>query len=694
MAVKGDAVTAVAPTKRRKDLDGVRGLAIALVVIFHVFVGRVSGGVDVFLMLAGYFFLGSQIRYAGRPGALANPLWPLLRTIRRLVPSLVMSMAGAALIMFLFAPEWISEEITRQVRAALTYVLNWELIAQDAAYAAATTTPSPLQHLWSMSVQGQFYLMAILVGSLCVVWPFFRTRLVGPLLIVVTIVSFAWASRGGLYGGMADYYSTWTRLWQMTFGGVLAVCGHKFQVPAKLNGVASFVGVVMMVVTGFVIRDTTAFPGPLSLLPIGGATLIVLSNGTGRTSDVLQSDFMQWLGRIAYPLYLWHWPLLILISHATGNWDVPAWLGVLVIALSLLLADATNRYIERPLQEQGPRRTRDMLAVQASDTVRKPKIAATAVIGTLVVAGLFANTAWIAHLDRIDARELDPAVYPGAMAASGKVYVPPTELYPELPEHIGTRSWRDGCLVKMDAPTDEYPDCVYGDVSAQTTVAIVGHSHADTYVEPLHLLGLQRGFRVVTMLREACPLTVRTSWLVDRDCVVWSGGAIDRLIELDPDLVVSMSTTSSRGQRDEVEQIVTGADAFWAALADHGIPFLGLRDNPRLVDEHGEPFYPNKCMRQADHWDKCAVARSLIYEPVNPADRYLSQWPTARSVDTSDWFCPFGWCSPVIGNIVVYRDRDHMTNAYARSLAPLLGEEIDAAFAQANAAGVGDKHRR
>lgn len=93
------------PAARRSDLDGVRGLAIALVVVFHVFVGRVSGGVDVFLMLAGYFFLGSQIRYAGRPGALANPLWPLLRTIRRLVPSLVTAMAGSALILVMFAPE-------------------------------------------------------------------------------------------------------------------------------------------------------------------------------------------------------------------------------------------------------------------------------------------------------------------------------------------------------------------------------------------------------------------------------------------------------------------------------------------------------------------------------------------------------------------------------------------------------------
>lgn len=234
--------------------------------------------------------------------------------------------------------------------------------------------------------------------------------------------------------------------------------------------------------------------------------------------------------------------------------------------------------------------------------------------------------------------------------------------------------------------TDEYPDCVYGDVDADMTVAIVGHSHVDTYVESLHMLGPETRLPRVHVLREACPLTLRTSWFVKRDCVTWSRGALARLIELDPDLVVSVSTTSSRGRRDEVEQVVVGAEAFWAELADHGIPFLGLRENPRLVDENGKPFYPNRCMSERDDWANCAVPRSRMYEPENPADRVLSQWPMVWSAGPADWFCPFDWCSPVIGNIVVYRDRDRMTNAYARSLAPFLGEHIDAALAQARAA--------
>ena len=301
-----------------------------------------------------------------------------------------------------------------------------------------------------------------------------------------------------------------------------------------------------------------------------------------------------------------------------------------------------------------------------------------------MVAGLFANTMWIAHLNGIDRRELDPLQYPGALATQGRP-VAAAEPYPELAAHIGTRSWRDGCLIGMYDPADSYADCGYGDPDADVTVAIVGHSHADTYVEPLHLLGLEHGFRVVPMLREACPIVLRTSRLVDRDCVTWAHGVVDRLVELDPDMVVSVSTTSTRGWRDEAEWVVPGAEDFWAELAERGIPFLGLRDNPRLVTAEGEPFYPNRCMNRVDHWSECAVPRERMYDADNPADPILAQWDTARSVDTSNWFCPNGWCQPVIGNVVVYRDRDHMTNAYARSLAPMLWEHLERHLADTGA---------
>ena len=131
----------------RYDLDGLRGIAIGLVVIYHVFVGRVSGGVDVFLLLSGYFFLGSQLRYASKPNASLNPWWPIWRTLRRLVPSLVLVIGVTYLLVRVFTPQLMRTELTQQITATMLYYQNWELAEQNADYTAAAADTSPLQHM-------------------------------------------------------------------------------------------------------------------------------------------------------------------------------------------------------------------------------------------------------------------------------------------------------------------------------------------------------------------------------------------------------------------------------------------------------------------------------------------------------------------------------------------------------------------
>ena len=126
----------------RVDIDGLRGYAIGLVVLFHVFVGRVSGGVDVFLLLSGYFFLGGQLRYAMRPNPSLNPWWPLWRTIRRLVPALVVVILSVFVAVHYLTPELMSDELAAQFTASMLYYQNWELMGQ-AAESAACTMSSP-----------------------------------------------------------------------------------------------------------------------------------------------------------------------------------------------------------------------------------------------------------------------------------------------------------------------------------------------------------------------------------------------------------------------------------------------------------------------------------------------------------------------------------------------------------------------
>ena len=135
-------------TQYRYDLDGLRGISIALVVLFHVYVGRVSGGVDVFLLLSGFFFFGAQYRNAINPRQSINPWWSIWRTLRRLIPTLVLVLFATTLFVIYFIPSLRTIDIAQQLRASLLYYQNYELALQGSDYAAAESETSPLQHLW------------------------------------------------------------------------------------------------------------------------------------------------------------------------------------------------------------------------------------------------------------------------------------------------------------------------------------------------------------------------------------------------------------------------------------------------------------------------------------------------------------------------------------------------------------------
>src|SRR6187401_866754 len=182
----------------RNDLDGLRGIAIALVAVFHVWFGRVSGGVDVFLALSGFFFGGRLLRTALTPGTSLWPVPEVSRLVRRLLPALVVVLAASAVLTILIQPETRWETFADQSLASLGYYQNWELANTAADYLRAGETVSPLQHIWSMSVQGQFYI-AFLALILALAYAL-RGRLGRHLrtvfivvLAAVTIASFVYA---------------------------------------------------------------------------------------------------------------------------------------------------------------------------------------------------------------------------------------------------------------------------------------------------------------------------------------------------------------------------------------------------------------------------------------------------------------------------------------------------------------------
>lgn len=679
-------------SKYRYDLDGLRGLAIAFVVIFHVFVGKVSGGVDVFLLLSGYFFLGAQLRYAVRENASLNPWWPLWRTIRRLVPSLALVLGATTLAVANLTPELRNLNLADQLEASLGYYQNWELANQDAAYGAASNTVSPLQHLWSMAVQGQFYLGAIIFATLIALLARLTKvrsgrKLASVPLILITIGSFAYATWLQKSDQTLNYYSTFSRLWEMTLGAVLALFVAGLAFKSALKTACSIIGVLMVLSTGWLFDGASTFPGPEALYPLGGAALVVI--GGGVASKVLASPFMRWLGGIAYPLYLWHWPILV-ITTVYLNLEKPSVpLGIGVIAVSLLIADLTHRFIEKPLMQQVKRPVRGENHVKAAWLALKKnkggwfRFAGGLTVAVLVGASLAAPQTWRDAVAKQSEMRLDPVLYPGA-AALNMARIPYAEPEPDpyLLVDMESPAWEDGCMAFFnDSPEeiviDRHPDkCVYGDKNAEKLMYVIGGSHAEQWMAPLDELGKTYGFRVMPVVRQGCPAYVdERDENFHKDCSTFNQAMLERLKKDKPDIVLSTSTRPLLEKGKYIDEAPISYRTLWDFLAREGIAFVGLRDNPWFLNPDGSGQLVSQCWDQSEDVEKCGRDRADIYAETDPAAPYLTA-ANQVAVDTADWFCPNGHCPPVIGNIYVYRDGNHISDDYALTLAPLLWEKI------------------
>ena len=535
-----------APKKQayRKDLDGLRGIAIGLVVLFHVFVGRVSGGVDVFLLLSGSFFMGSQLRYAMRPNPSLNPWWPLWRTARRLLPALAVVLAAIYAGIRWLTPEIMNQDLAKQFTASVLYFQNYELASQNLDYAAAGAETSPLQHLWSMSVQGQFYVFAITTG---VIVAFLASRVgvsntklrrgIIALLAVLAVASFAYASRHSLVGTPKNYYEFPSRLWELAFGALLAMLPVTNTIPEKLRGAAAALGVAAIAVTGAIITTSLAFPGPAALIPLLGAALVVMAGPDQPVARVLSSGPILWLGKVAYSLYLWHWPLLILFTVKSGRPTPTVALGVLVIALSLCLAHLTYTLVEDPLRQHGKRpKAGDTPVRTARASLATTEGRGRAVGGVLIGAILLG----VLSIQPLHARQVDNAdfnltseKYPGAMANFGEE-VPEAQPQPDpnLIADIFPPTADDNCIIFMDQPADMLPGphCVWGDPEAETTVVLFGGSHSEPWLIPLDELGKEHGFKVMPMVRQSCPLILDDLDTVSPECAEWSRLAFNTII--------------------------------------------------------------------------------------------------------------------------------------------------------------------
>ena len=692
----------------RYDLDGLRGVAIALVAMFHIWFGRVSGGVDVFLALSGFFFGGKILRIALNPAVSLSPVAEVIRLVRRLLPALVVVLAGCAVLTILVQPETRWETFADQSLASLGYYQNWELANTASDYLRAGEAVSPLQHIWSMSVQGQFYLGFLLLVVACA-YLFRRPRskhlrtMFVVLLSALTVASFVYAIVAHQDNQATAYYDSFARAWELLLGALVGALVAHIRWPMRLRTAAATIALAAVVSCGALIDGVKEFPGPWALVPVGATMLMILAGANvqrhpGDTdrmplpNRLLAARPLVALGTMAYSLYLWHWPLLIFWLSYTGHRRANFFEGTAVLLVSGLLAYLTTRLVEDPLRYPAAADAASQAAVPATpsasvwSSLRRPTMALGSIVVLLGVTLTATSFTWRQHVTvlRAAGKELsvlNPQDYPGARALTENVRVPTLPMRPtvlEVKEDLPA-STRDGCISDFVNPA--VVNCSYGDLAATRTIALAGGSHAEHWLPALDLLGQLHHFKVVTYLKMGCPLSTEEVPLIMGNnapypqCREWVQRTVNKLIVDRPDYVF---TTTTRPWNIKSGDVMPATYiGIWQTLSDNNIAILGMRDTPWLV-KNGKPFDPADCLAKGGNAQSCAVKRSDVLSDHNQTLDFVAQFPLLKVLDMSNAICRADVCRPVEGNVLIYHGAHHLDPTYVRTMTNELGRQIAA----------------
>jgi peptidoglycan/LPS O-acetylase OafA/YrhL len=674
----------------RSDIQGLRAVAVLLVLAYHAGVPGFAGGfvgVDVFFVISGFLITGLMVREIDRTGRLDLGRF-YARRIRRLLPAVAFTLVGVALLTVAALPATRWKDVIGDIVASSVYLVNWRLADRSVDYLASEQAASPVQHFWSLAVEEQFYVVWPLL-ILALVWWQRRggaslRRVLAVGLAAIAVPSLVWSIVNTAAEPGRAYFVTTTRLWELAIGALLAIGATRLtRLPLMARRVLGWGGLLAVAVAAVRYSASTPFPGVAALLPTLGAAA-VLAAGTGApdrgVGRLLRVPVMQDVGAISYSLYLWHWPVVVAATAVWGRADGTLWLPIALLAVTASAAPAwfTYRAIEWPLHHAAILATRPRRAYVVG--------AACTAIG-LVAAG------WIFWMTpRVDAPA--PGSAPGAVALGSKPAASPAGVVRDSVAAITPDP-----LVAADDLTDKelsgcnqtiekaaVLNCVLGDPHSDFTVALVGDSHAWQWAPALRILAERKHWRLEILTKSSCGFfdgsaSVGKPPVVNRSCEQFNGAVQARLLGKGrPDVVVSSGINNYRMYRGGALQgpgashdlLVDAYAKRWASLATAGIPQVVIRNTPWA------PFDLPECVStHSGKLSRCAFDRSrALGRAGNHEVLAAAKVPNATLVDLTDYLCPRELCPPVIGGTMVWRDSHHLTATYARSLAGPLGQAL------------------
>jgi peptidoglycan/LPS O-acetylase OafA/YrhL len=639
----------------RPDIDGLRAVAVVLVVAFHCGISAAGSGfvgVDIFFVLSGYLITSILVVEQRATGHIDFAAF-YARRVRRLLPaSALMLLVTLALCAAVMAP---GELHSAAVAGRFTslYLANYLFAHNAQDYFSPDVKGNPLLHMWSLAVEEQFYLFWPLLilagGKLALRAPTSRAAITW-ILAVVTAVSLTLCLIVSSRATVVAFYSLPTRAWEFGLGGLaslLALDGRGAS--RRLWQVVGVVGFAGLLLSGAMIPIQGNFPGWLALFPVISTVLVLVAAQAEPSNSIarlLATRPFQWVGTLSYSWYLWHWPFLVLYAVVAAEVSVAGRMSAALLALAV--AAATYRWVENPI------RFHPALARSGS-----PLRSLVLGLVLLLVGFGFATLtrAYAGHLEQ----------------------VPQLRAYTEAEADIADMP-RQSC-VSLPGSTEPVT-CEFGARDSATAVILFGDSHAIQWFDALESIADQQHFRLITLVKSGCSAADLTPPLpiasFRAECEPWRRKAFDRIASLKPSLIV-LSSASGFVDRD-TGQPVRSADAWQAAthrtlarLVTAAASIVLLRDTPVPGFDIPECLARNERQRGLSARTCDFDLSGAINESARQAEsRALAEFPQIAVWDPTSLICPENHCSAVTRTVVTYRDDDHLTGRFARTLAPAL----------------------
>lgn len=660
------------PRKFLPEVQGLRALAVLMVVSYHVWFGRISGGVDIFLLISAFLLTGQFTRKLESGKALELfKYWAHL--FKRLLPLIVVTLLATLGATNLLLPQTSWNSIFGQTWASLFYYQNWFLAAESVDYYAQDhSLASPLQHFWSLSIQGQIFILWPLIFAVAALIARRGKLKIRPLLVymfgAVFVASLVFSIITTHTNQAFAYFDTRTRLWEFALGSLLALVLPSLKFGRTTRIVLGWLGIVAMLSCGLILQVGQQFPGYMALWPTLAAACVIVAGYTG--SRVGADRFLSWkplvkLGDSSYALYLFHWPLLVIFLVVSGRDHAGIKAGLAIVVVSVVAAILATKWIDTPLRRN-----------KWIERKRRRAVAVIVVCVSLVAAPLAGWQLAIGAEERAVAAQADNN-NPGA-ATLRPGYVDKAEPgTPMLPAMTAlNKQWVSlGNPCEGEFSTSEpvfAKACGQNKVDgkATKTIVVIGDSHAEQWMGALIPVAEQKNWQVVSLLLGGCEFG---SEAVESGraaaCRDFNLAAEKYVLDHKPDAVFTISTDAVPDSPNE--RVIPGYEESVKTFTAAGIDVVGVRDNPRFKDNIAA------CVAK-DGADECSFKKSANLAPTNPAAG-LGKIQGAHMLDLSDRLCVGDRCDAVIGNVLVYLDDNHLSKDYAKSMAPDLAQRLLAA---------------